>query len=267
MPLRGVIFDLDGTVYRGSSLLPGVPDAIDEFRAAGLELLFFSNNPTKDGSAYVDRLREFGLDVRAGEACSAGVATSRYLRDNHADDPIMLVGSDGLREQLLDAGLRLTADPDEAAVLVGSWTPSFNYGDMQAALQAVEADTVFLGTDPDRTFPQENGRIIPGSGAIVDALAGTVGRGPDAFMGKPSDAALSLVAERLGVPLDECLVVGDRLSTDLAMGERAGMTTVLVLTGISRREDIRASDVEPDYVIENLGEIDSVLADLEGQGS
>jgi HAD superfamily hydrolase (TIGR01450 family) len=259
MELNGAVVDLDGTVYRGGTLLDGARDAVDRLRDGGLSLLFFSNNPTKDGAAYVDHLSELGVDARPGEAASAGDVTTSYLRANHADDGVLFVGSDGLRDQLEAANLRVTNDPAETDVLLGSWTPSFDYRDMDAALQAVDDETTFLGTDPDRTFPRENGGIEPGSGAIIHSLAATVGKEPDAILGKPSEQALALARERLGVPPSECLVVGDRLSTDLALGDRAGMTTVLVLTGVTDRAEIEASDVDPDYVIDSLGDIDEVL--------
>jgi HAD superfamily hydrolase (TIGR01450 family) len=263
MRLSGAIVDLDGTVYRGDRLLPGVPGAIDRLREAGISPLFFSNNPTRDGPAYVDRLVEFGIDARPGEACSAGVATTEYLRAEHADDRVFLIGSAGLRDQLRAAGVTLTDDPERAEVLLGSWTPDFGYADMTDALRAVDEDTVFLGTDPDRTFPDADGSEVPGSGAVVDALAATVGREPDAVLGKPSAFARSLALERLGVPAGECLVVGDRPGTDLLLGARAGMTTVLVLSGVSDRADARESAVDPDYVIDGLADIDRVLAELD----
>jgi HAD superfamily hydrolase (TIGR01450 family) len=264
MKPSGAVVDLDGTVYRGDRLLPGVPAAIERLRSEGVELLFFSNNPTRDGTAYVEYLRSLGLDVRPGEACSAGVATTEYLCEHHAGDPIMLVGSEGLGEQFREAGLTLTDDPDQTEVLVGSWTPAFDYDDMNAALSALDPDTTFLGTDPDRTFPGADGELVPGSGAVIDALAATVGREPDAILGKPSEQALALALDRLGVPARECLVVGDRLDTDLAMGERAGMTTVLVESGVTDREAVTDSHVDPDYVVDGLGDIGTVLDDQAG---
>lgn len=260
--LSGAIVDLDGTVYRSDTLLPGATEAVDELRAAGCSLLFFSNNPTRDGADYVSHLASLGVDVRPGEACSAGVATTEYLREHHPDDAVMLVGAPGLEEQLRDAGLSLTDDPDATDVLVGSWTPEFGYADMVDALHAVEEGTVFLGTDPDRTFPRGDGREVPGSGAVIRALAATIDRDPDAILGKPSPVALELALDRLAVPAEECLVVGDRPGTDLAMGDRAGMTTVLVLTGVTDREDLADSAITPDYVIDGLADIGEVLADL-----
>lgn len=257
--MKGAIVDLDGTVYRGDELLPGATEGIAALRRAGLSLCFFSNNPTRDGEDYVTRLQDLGVDARAGEACSAGVATTEHLREHHADDTIMLVGSADLAEQLRANGLALTDDPDEADVLVGSWDPEFGYEDMDQALQAVDAETPFLGTDPDRIVPGPGDRFVPGSGAIVGALARTVGREPDRILGKPSETALDLALERVGAPAAECLVVGDRLDTDLAMGDRAGMTTVLVLSGVATRDDLETANVNPDYVIEALGEIDRVI--------
>lgn len=259
MTVRGAIIDLDGTVYRGGELLDGTQSGIERLREAGLDVLFFSNNPLKDGDAYVKRLSEMGLDVYEGEACSAGVVTTEYLSEHHAGDRIFCIGEEGLRNQFLEAGLTLTDDPATADVLVASWTPAFDYQDMRDALAAVDEETVFLGTDPDRTFPMENDRVVPGSGSIIGSVASVVGREPDAILGKPSEQALAAATDRLGVDPANSLIVGDRLDTDLRMGDRAGMTTVLVLSGVSSRADIETSDVDPDYVIEGLGEIESVL--------
>ncbi len=257
--VSGAIVDLDGTVYRGDDLIPGAATGVDALREHGCALCFFSNNPTKDGAAYVERLRELGVDAREGEACSAGVATTRYLAEHHAEDPVLLVGDEGLAEQLRAADVRLTDDPAEATVLLGSWTNDFDYYDMMDAMDAVDEGTVFLGSDPDRAIPYDEGRLVPGSGAIVGALARTVGREPDRVLGKPSGVARDLALDRLGVPAEDCLVVGDRLDTDLLLGERAGMATVLVLSGVTDRADLADSDIDPDYVLETLGEVESVL--------
>ena len=261
MTVRGAIVDLDGTVYRGGQLLDGAGTGIDAIRDAGLDLLFFSNNPLRTGEEYVDFLAGMGLDVRPGEACSSGVVTRTYLERHHADDAVLVIGAEKLAAQFRQAGLTVTTSPAETDVLVASWSEEFGYEQMNAALDAIDDSTVFLGTDPDRTFPMEAGRIVPGSGAIIGAVAATVGRDPDAILGKPSEVALEIALDRLGVPAEECLVVGDRLDTDLAMGARTGMTTVLVLSGVGDREDVADSDVDPDYVVDSLGDIGTVLAE------
>ncbi|PSP93921.1 HAD family hydrolase [Halobacteriales archaeon QS_4_62_28] len=256
---RGVIVDLDGTVYHGDSLLPGAGAALDSLRASGARLLFFSNNPTHDGGAYVERLREMGLGVDPGEACSAADVTVEYLQADHAGDAVFFIGDDGIADILSTNGVTLTDDPGAADVLLASWEPEFHYSDMVDALWAYDDDTTFLGTDPDRTFPSENGAVAPGSGAIINAVAGVIEAEPDRILGKPSPEATRIALDRLDVPPTECLVVGDRLSTDIAMGERAGMETVLVLTGITDRADLVGSQIQPDHVIDSLADLDTVL--------
>jgi len=261
MSLRGVIIDLDGTVYHGGTVLEGVPQTIADLRAAGLELFFFSNNPIRDGEEYVTYLTEQGLNVQPNEAGSAGDVTVRYLQKHHNGDTIYFIGSEGLKNQLKRAGLQLTDSRVDSDVALVSWTPEFGYEDMDNALSVIDEQTTFLGTDPDRTFPDENGEVTPGSGAIIDAVAVTVGREPDAILGKPSPWAQEFALDRLGIPPEECLVVGDRLDTDLLLGEQAGMTTALVLTGVTDRSDIDSGPVTPDYVLEDLTAIERVLAD------
>lgn len=258
---RGVIVDLDGTVYRGDELVSGARTAVDLIRTESESLLFFSNNPIHDGTAYVDRLNDLGVPVEPGEACSAADVTVNYLDTDHADDAVFLVGAKQLQDILVDRGVDLTDEPAAADVLLAGWTPEFSYGDMVDALRVYDEDVTFLGTDPDRTFPSEGGQPTPGSGAIIAAIAGVLETEPEKILGKPSPEATATALDRLGVPAEECLVVGDRLSTDIAMGERAGMETALVLSGATDRTDLAESPVRPDHVLESIADIDTVLED------
>ena len=264
MSSRGAIVDLDGTVYRGNSLLPGARRGVEALRNERFELCFFSNNPTNSPAEFADRLSEMGLAVGPEEVHSAGAVTATYLAREHATDRVFVVGSSGLSAQLRAAGLALTDDPQSCDVLVASYDRGFDYDRLTDALRALESGAAFVGTDPDVTVPTGEGQV-PGSGAIINAIAGVAGREPDAVLGKPATEATDAACARLGVAPEECLVVGDRLDTDIAMGARTGMTTVLVLTGVTDRETLARSDVEPAYVIDGLGDIGSVL-DAEGRG-
>ncbi|WP_136715129.1 HAD-IIA family hydrolase [Halorientalis salina] len=260
MSYRGVVLDLDGTVYRGSDPLPGAVDAIDSLRAADLSVLFFSNNPTETRLDYVDRLGEMGIAVDVEEVLSAGTVTTDYLTDEHADDDLFLIGSPALREQFETAGLTLTEDATAADVLVASWDREFDYGSMTAGLRGLQdEDTVFVGSDPDRVVPAGEDSLIPGSGAIIGAIEAAADRAVDRVMGKPSPEAVEAATDALGVPPEDCLLVGDRLDTDIALGERAGMTTVLVLTGITDRSDVEESEFTPDHVMESLADVPALL--------
>jgi 4-nitrophenyl phosphatase len=256
--VAGAIIDLDGTVYRGGALLPGADRAIERLREDGIETRFVSNNPTKPPEGYAADLADLGIDVDAESILTAGVVTREYLAANHADDRIFLVGEDALRDQL--AAFDLVADPTAAEVVVASIDRAFTYDRLREVTRAFTAgDPAFVGTDPDTLIPVSEDELAPGSGAIVGAIAATVGRDPDPMLGKPSTETARTVADRLEADPAECVVVGDRLDTDVALGERLGSRTVLVRTGAHDEADVGDYDVTPDHVIDALGDLPAVI--------
>jgi 4-nitrophenyl phosphatase len=259
MTYRGVVLDVDGTVVRGDEPIPGAAEGLDRLERAGLRRLFVSNNPTKRPPAYAERLRRAGFDAHPEEIVTAGTITTTYLDDHHADDALFVVGEDALVEQLRDAGLAVVTDEADADTVIVSIDRAFDYDRLCAALRACDdEDVTLVGTDPDMVIPAAEGDL-PGSGAIINAVAGVVGRDPDVMLGKPSKPARRIVHERLGLPPGDCLVVGDRLDTDIALGERAGMTTALVRTGVTDDRNLERSGVRPDYVLDSLADVGSVL--------
>lgn len=258
MNVRGAVVDLDGTVLRGETLLPGAAAAVAALRERLDRVLFLTNNPTVPPREYAVRLRELGVDATADDVLTSTAATVAYLHENHADDSAFPIAEASIVDQLRDADVPLTDDPDAADVVVAGYHREFHYRDLQAALDALGEETAFVGTDRDTTIPTEDGRM-PGSGAIIRAVAGVTGREPDVVLGKPSATTARLAADRIGVPSDECVLVGDRLDTDVAMGERTGMTTVLVRTGVSGDADLADSDVQPDYVRDSLADVPDLL--------
>ena len=258
MEFSGAVLDVDGTVVRGDDPIPGAPAGYRRIREAGIETLFVSNNPTKAPPAYVDRLGTAGYDVDAERVITAGTVTTEYLRAHHAADDLLCLGASGLLDQFVDAGLSTTDDVEAADALVASIDPEFDYDDLCTALWALDRGIPFIGTDPDIVIPAPE-RDVPGSGAVIRAVAAVAERDPDIVLGKPSDPATGMIRERLPYPPEDCLVVGDRLNTDIELGARAGMTTVLVLSGVTDEATLADSDVEPDYVLDDLGEIDRVI--------
>jgi len=260
--IAGVVVDLDGTVYRAGEPIPGAVEAIDRLRNQGIAVVFCSNNPTKTPEEYADRLTSMGVDCDPEDVVPASTVTRDYLRAHHPEEPTYLVGAPSLRTYLEAAGQNIVDTPD-ASVFVASWDETFDYGEMQAALDCIDEKTTFLGTDPDRTVPDDYG-FMPGSGAIIASVAGTVDREPDRVLGKPSDEAADAVLDRLGLPADRCLVVGDRLDTDLAMGAARGMATALVGTGVTDPvglpDDPTDRTVDPDFVLDSLADLPDRLA-------
>lgn len=269
MPIRGAILDVDGTVVRGATAIPGARAGLETLAEAGVRRLFFSNNPTKEPAAYVGRFAEAGFDVTADEVLTAGSVTRQYLETNHAGDRVYLIGEAGLRDLLSSADVSLVdgdptdpeSVPEDVDVVLVSLDRSFGYHTLVRSIRVLEDPSVtLLGTDPDMVIPASDG-VRPGSGAVINAVSGVAGRDPDRVLGKPSEEARRMALDALSLPAEECLVVGDRLDTDVALGARAGMTTALVRTGVTDDDALAAADVTPDYVLDSLAELDRVLDD------
>lgn len=258
MHYQGVVFDLDGTIYRGNHLLPGAAGAVRRVREAGASVLFFSNNPSRSREAYATKLEDLGIEVTPDEVLSAGTVTTRFLATEHPEDSVFVVGATGLLQQFKAAELKIVAEPERATVLVASYDPDFDYVDMRDGYRALAAGAIFYGTDPDRLVPATDG-MVPGSGAIINAIGGIVDQSPRKILGKPSAEAQIAALEALECPPDRCLLVGDRLNTDIALGENAGMTTVLVETGVASSPDIDDGGIIPDYVLSSLESFDEIF--------
>jgi 4-nitrophenyl phosphatase len=255
MDVSGVVIDLDGTVYRGTDAILGAAETIAALRDRGLPLLFVTNNPTRSPEQYVERLAEVGIDASAEEILPAGTVTAEYLADHHPNDDVFVIGSSGLREQLHDAGVVPVTEPAGADVVVTSHTYGFDYDDLTEGLWALDDAEQFYGTDPDLVYPDSDGKRYPGSGAITGAVAHVAEREPDLVLGKPSSVMVELAVEALHCRPAEAIVVGDGLDTDVVFGSRAGMTTVLVLSGRTRRADLVDGAPSPDYVVESIGDL------------
>ncbi|WP_336036781.1 HAD-IIA family hydrolase [Halobacterium yunchengense] len=259
MTYRGVVVDIDGTLLHDGEPIPGALDGLAALRETAERVLFLTNNPTVSPERYAGHLGSLGVDADAEDVLTAAVATVDYLRERHAGERVFPIAEDSVVDQFRDAGVPLTDDPSAAEVVVAGYHREFHYRDMEAALEALTDGVAFVGTDPDRTVPTADG-LKPGSGAIINAVAGVTDREPDAVLGKPSETTGRLAADRLGVPADDCVLVGDRLDTDVAMGERAGMTTVLVRTGVDGDDALATSDVRPDHVVDSLADVAALFS-------
>ena len=255
---EAAILDVDGTIVRGERLLDGAAEGLRTLEDAGLSRLLFSNNPTRGAAHYRERVGSHGIEIGAENVLTSATVTAEYLASAHDGDAVYLVGEDRLAAILREAGLELTTDPSAADLVVGSIDRAFTYDDLRLGLAALERDVPFYGTDPDVTIPTDDG-TAPGSGAVLAAMEAVAGRKPDAILGKPSPVAADAARARLEVEPADTIVVGDRLDTDVALGQRAGMTTAIVLTGVTTRADLERSPIEPDYVLDSLGEVGSIL--------
>ncbi len=259
LPIRLVALDLDGVVYRGAEVLPGVPQTIASLLEQGLLVRYVTNNATLRRADVAEKLRAMGVAAGREQILTSGAAAAAWLRGRlPAGAPLLVVGEAGLLAELEDAGFRprhAEEGPVEGclAVVVGL-DRGFTYRAMAHAQAALASGVPFVATNGDTTFPAEHA-LLPGAGALVQAIAAAAGREPDVVIGKPSLELARALETDTGVPPTQTLFVGDRLDTDIEMAHAAGMRAVLVLTGVSRREDLASATVSPDAVLETLPEL------------
>ena len=249
-------FDLDGTIYLGDHLLPGARRLVEELRRRGLVVRFLSNNPTKDPEQYADKLARLGLPTPVDEIVNTVVTMTRWLLDNAPDAVVYPISEPPLVRALEKAGIRMSSDPAEIDVVVASYDRSFTYEKLQIAFDAIwyHRRARLVATNPDRFCPFPGGRGEPDCAAIIAAVEACTGVRCEANTGKPDPAMLRAALTGLDVAPADCVMAGDRLSTDIRMALDTGLAAALVLTGETRAEDLRRlppSDT-PELVLDRI---------------
>lgn len=253
------VFDLDGTIFLGDALLPDVADTIGALRDQGVAIRFLSNNCTKRPEQYVAKLERLGLGVAPHEVINPIITTIAWLHRNRPGANLLTLGSQELKSALTDAGFREETNPAEIDVVIASYDKAFNFASLQLAFDAIwfHRRAVLIQTNPDRYCPMPGGRGEPDAAAITAAIEASTATTCLASLGKPSPEMLATATAGLGAPIGDVIMIGDRLSTDIAMANAAGAASALVLTGDSQLADIAASPPEhqPDYVLNDLSEL------------
>jgi 4-nitrophenyl phosphatase len=247
------IFDMDGVLYRGSAPLAGVRELLDALALRERKVMLATNNSMATPASYERRLAAMGISVPAAEIITSSLATRDYLQQTLPEGAgIYVIGMPALRELLFDGTSFHPVQYGEetpAAVVIGL-DLEFTYDKLKAANAALRAGAHFIATNADTTLPTEAG-LVPGAGSLIAAVVAASGRQP-IVIGKPETPMLEMAMLRMGVRPDETVMVGDRLDTDILAGERAGMPTVLVLTGVSTRADLAEAEALPDVIVSDL---------------
>jgi 4-nitrophenyl phosphatase len=256
--LRGYLIDLDGVVYTGSEVIPGAPEFFRLLRRRGLPFLLITNNSSRRAEQFAARLADMGIEVEPSEILTSAQATADYLAgEAPRGGRAFVIGEEGLRSCLEAKGFQLVDEPAADYVVVGL-DRGFDYRKLTTAIRAVAGGARFIGSNPDVTLPLEDG-LVPGAGAFQAAISAATGVKPS-IVGKPELPMLQMGARLLGCEPGQAAVVGDRLDTDIAGGQRAGMTTILVLSGIVDAATAAASPIKPDYVLADLAELGERLS-------
>jgi len=257
--IAGLILDMDGTLLRGDTPLPGLAHLFRTMRARPLPFMIVTNNATKSTADYRRKMAGFGIDVAEGEILTAGMATVNYVQQKlPAGAPLYVIGQPALRDGLREAGFRLveTAYEPAAALVVGG-DPQLTYEKLKNGVLHLQRGAQFIGTNPDLLYPTEEG-MVPETGTTLAALQAATGRTP-VVIGKPARHLFDLAVARLGCGAGETAVVGDRLETDIRGGQLVGLKTILTTTGIDNELTIRQKNIHPDRIVDGLDALAQLL--------
>lgn len=250
----GYVFDLDGTVYLGEQLLEGAGVAITQLRAEGRRVVFLSNNPTSTRDDYAARLSALGLPTTPDEVVNSSLVMVQWLLREAPGCRLFVIGERPLVHELAVAGFQIVDRADATDFVVASFDRTFSYHKLQVAFDAIRAGARFVATNGDRYCPVPGGGE-PDAAAVIAAIEACTDTRVEVIVGKPSPIMVRAVMEMVRLVPDRCLMTGDRLETDIAMGHAAGMWTALTLTGATSRAQLAESKIKPDYVIESLRDL------------
>ncbi len=250
---RGLVCDLDGVVYRGRGAIPGAPEALTAWCSSGRRVVYATNNASRPPQTVADHLRSLGAPAAVEQVLtSAQVGADHLARVLPAGAAVLAVGGPGVAVALSEVGLRpVTGSGAEVVAVLQGYGPDVRARDLNEAAFAVQAGAAWVATNTDRTIPTGRG-TGPGNGMLVAAVEEATGVTPT-VVGKPEPAMALSSAERMGLPVEGCLAVGDRLDTDILGGQRAGMDTLWVFSGVHGLVDLlRCAEATPTWVAPSL---------------
>jgi 4-nitrophenyl phosphatase len=258
--LRGVLIDLDGVVYTGSQAIPGAAAFLAQARVRGLRFLLVTNNSTASPEVVAQRLATMDIAVQPGEVLTSGQAAAAYVRQHSAAPPrVRIIGETGLYEAAREEGLIATEDGESVEWVLAGLDRAFTYEKLTAATRAIRSGARFVATNADALLPIEGGQVIPGAGSIVAAIQTATATEP-VVVGKPQPALFDHGLRRLGgLHPAEVAMIGDRIDTDVLGGQRAGLRTILVLSGVTTARQAQVSAVQADAVASNLAAVADLL--------
>jgi len=239
-------------------LIPGADTAYSTLTDKGLRWVFVSNAATLLAPDLASKLNRLGIPATANQVVNSASALIRRLQRDYPSAKILVVGEQRLVEGLHKAGMNLTDDPSDTDIVTVALDTGFNFDKLSRAHKSIMNGALFWATNLDATFPTPDG-FLPGAGSIVAAIAAAVGRPPDHVFGKPSPDMAELALEILNLAPDTCLVIGDRMETDIQFAKNAGMDSALVLSGATTAEDVDKYSFSPDYIFESIAEVVSLF--------
>ncbi len=251
-PIKNYIIDLDGVLVKGARLIPGAESFIMRLQQKGKRFLVLTNNSLYTPRDLAHRLQVMGLEIPSEYIYTSALATASFIKSQRPDGTAYVIGESGLSDAIHSVGYVITElNPDY--VVLGE-THSYHYETITRAIRLIENGAQFIATNPDVTGPSEHG-IVPGCGAMAALIEKATGKAPF-FVGKPNPLMMRSALNYLDAHSEESAMVGDRMDTDIVGGIESGMHTILVLTGVTNREDVHHYPYRPSQIVESVAEIE-----------
>ncbi len=244
------IFDLDGTIYRGEHLIENADKTINLIKESGRKIIFVSNKTTETINDYYNLLTAFGLNISEDEIINSTFVLKKYLLNNFQGKKFFAIGERKFVEEIIDAELEYSIDPDQTDIVLITLDRTFNYDKLEIAARALENGARFFAANIDDTCPVDNGEVLD-AGATISALEKRTHRKLEMHFGKPSDFMIEEIISRINGDLSKTLLTGDRVETDIKMGITMGIDTALVKTGVKLFTN-GSESVKPTYQLNSV---------------
>ena len=248
---KGFISDMDGVIYQGSTLIPGVKEFVNWLQKEKKQILFLTNSSERTPLELRKKLQSMGLDVEESHFYTSALATAHFLKTQAPGCSAYIIGAHGLINALYEVGIPFN-DVNPEYVVVGE-TTGYNYEMIIKATELINKGAKLIGTNGDMTSPSDRG-VIPACRALIAPIELATGK-QAYFIGKPNPLMMRTGLKKLGVHSEEAVMIGDRMDTDIIGGVESGMETVLVMSGVSNRENIQQFSYQPHYILDRIGDL------------
>ena len=258
---KGFIFDLDGTIYRGDQLIPGAERVVRRLRENRRKVVFLSNKPLQTREDYASKLTQLGIPTQPDEVINSTFVMVNYLKRIAPQARLFAVGEVPFVDELKRAGFHITDKPKEIEYVVVAFDRTFDYHKLNIAFQAIKLGAHFVATNPDRTCPVEGGEI-PDCAGMIAAIEAVTEKKVEVIVGKPSPIMIQAALEVMGLRPEDCILIGDRVETDIRMGKDSGIATGIVLTGVTDEktlEGFKHTSIQPDFVFQSIADVENLL--------
>ncbi len=254
--IKCFLFDMDGTINLGNTLIPGMEGFFDKLKAAGRTYYLLTNNSSKDHSHYVRKMNGLGVPVERKDVLISTDAFTNWLSKVNKKARLFVLGTKEFKTLIAEAGFTMTSTLEEGAdYVVVAFDQELTYANLTIACRLIDKGVPYVATHPDVRCPIEGGEFIPDTGAMLELIKTATGKQPLHIFGKPFEFMVDVVLDRTGFAKEQIAMVGDRLSTDIAFGLNNDILSILVLTGEASLEDVEKGNIKPDIILNHAKEI------------